>query len=163
MIDQHVGAVYGGLSCTCASTSPNPTFGRQPHSCKTFGIDLRGREPRNSHVPEAKVAPLWDGRTKVFAQNSVLISVVSGYSLTCTDTKHIHRFCDKPALSSHYRIVTYTSGASLPCLFFHISISTMSGSEHLSDDYVAQLLAKDAKTSNTKYSLYGLQELLPPR
>ena len=39
----------------------------------------------------------------------------------------------------------------------------MPGSEHLSDDYVAQLLAKDAKKSNAKYSAYGLQELLPRR
>ncbi len=33
----------------------------------------------------------------------------------------------------------------------------------LSDDYVASLLAKDAKTSNVKYSTYGLHELLPRR
>ncbi|CAD6569714.1 MAG: hypothetical protein ASARMPREDX12_002891 [Alectoria sarmentosa] len=39
----------------------------------------------------------------------------------------------------------------------------MPGSEHLSDDYVAQLLAKDAKTSNAKYSAYGLQDFLPRR
>ncbi|CAF9909107.1 hypothetical protein IMSHALPRED_007608 [Imshaugia aleurites] len=39
----------------------------------------------------------------------------------------------------------------------------MPSSEHLSDDYVAQLLAKDAKTSNAKYSAYGLQDLLPRR
>ena len=44
-----------------------------------------------------------------------------------------------------------------------VSSSNMPGSEHLSDDYVAQLLAKDAKTSNAKYSAYGLQELLPRR
>ena len=46
---------------------------------------------------------------------------------------------------------------------FNIFPITMSGSENLSDDYVAQLLAKDAKTSNAKYSAYGLQELLPRR
>ncbi|KAF6222848.1 hypothetical protein HO133_000899 [Letharia lupina] len=39
----------------------------------------------------------------------------------------------------------------------------MSGSEPLPDDYVAQLLAKDAKASNAKYSAYGLQEHLPRR
>lgn len=39
----------------------------------------------------------------------------------------------------------------------------MPAEEHLSDDYVANLLAKDAKTSNAKYSTYGLQELLPKR
>ncbi|CAF9903825.1 MAG: hypothetical protein ALECFALPRED_002997 [Alectoria fallacina] len=39
----------------------------------------------------------------------------------------------------------------------------MPGSEHLSDDYVAQLLAKDAKTSNAKYSAYGLPDFLPRR
>lgn len=35
--------------------------------------------------------------------------------------------------------------------------------EHLSDDFIASLLAKDAKASNAKYSSYGLQELLPKR
>ena len=35
--------------------------------------------------------------------------------------------------------------------------------EELSDDYVASLLARDAKSSNAKYSQYGLQELLPKR
>lgn len=39
----------------------------------------------------------------------------------------------------------------------------MAEAEHLSDDYVASLLAKDAKRSNVKYSAYGLQELLPRR
>ena len=39
----------------------------------------------------------------------------------------------------------------------------MPGKDELSDDYVASLLAKDAKTSNVKYSTYGLQELLPRR
>ncbi len=46
---------------------------------------------------------------------------------------------------------------------FILSIATMPAEEHLSDDYVANLLAKDAKTSNAKYSTYGLQELLPKR
>lgn len=35
--------------------------------------------------------------------------------------------------------------------------------EQLSDDYVASLLAKDAKASNARYTAYGLQELLPKR
>ena len=35
--------------------------------------------------------------------------------------------------------------------------------DELSDDYVASLLAKDAKNRNAKYSTYGLQELLPRR
>ena len=39
----------------------------------------------------------------------------------------------------------------------------MPAKDELSDDYVASLLAKDAKTSNVKYSTYGLQELLPRR
>ena len=39
----------------------------------------------------------------------------------------------------------------------------MPAKDELSDDYVASLLAKDAKTSNGKYSTYGLQELLPRR
>lgn len=39
----------------------------------------------------------------------------------------------------------------------------MPAKDELSDDYVASLLAKDAKTSNGKYSMYGLQELLPRR
>ena len=39
----------------------------------------------------------------------------------------------------------------------------MPGPESLSDDYVARLLAKDAKTVNAKYSAYGLQDLLPRR
>ena len=39
----------------------------------------------------------------------------------------------------------------------------MPAEEYLSDDYVANLLAKDAKASNAKYSTYGLQELLPKR
>lgn len=39
----------------------------------------------------------------------------------------------------------------------------MPASEHLSDEYVAQLLARDAESSNAKYSAYGLQELLPRR
>ena len=54
----------------------------------------------------------------------------------------------------------FCSSSSLSFLSFKI---TMPSSEHLSDDYVAQLLAKDAKTSNAKYSAYGLQELLPKR
>ena len=35
--------------------------------------------------------------------------------------------------------------------------------DHLSDDYVAELLAKDAKASTAKYSSYGLHALLPKR
>ena len=33
----------------------------------------------------------------------------------------------------------------------------------MSDDYVASLLAKDAKDSSIKYSALGLQALLPRR
>ena len=33
----------------------------------------------------------------------------------------------------------------------------------LTDDYVASLLAKDAKLSTAKYSSYGLSTLLPKR
>ncbi|KAL8775977.1 MAG: hypothetical protein Q9213_008421 [Squamulea squamosa] len=36
-------------------------------------------------------------------------------------------------------------------------------SETLTDDYVAQLLAKDAKDRSIKYSSYGLQAILPKR
>lgn len=39
----------------------------------------------------------------------------------------------------------------------------MPAKDELSDDYIASLLAKDAKSSNVKYSQYGLQELLPKR
>ena len=39
----------------------------------------------------------------------------------------------------------------------------MPAKDELSDDYVARLLAKDAETSNVKYSSYGLQEHLPRR
>lgn len=39
----------------------------------------------------------------------------------------------------------------------------MPATDELSDDYVASLLAKDAKNRNVKYSTYGLQELLPRR
>lgn len=39
----------------------------------------------------------------------------------------------------------------------------MPSGETLSDDYVASLLAKDAKESNIKYSSYGLGALLPKR
>ena len=39
----------------------------------------------------------------------------------------------------------------------------MAKDEPMSDDFVASLLAKDAKTSNAKYSTYGLQELMPKR
>ena len=39
----------------------------------------------------------------------------------------------------------------------------MPATNELSDDYVASLLAKDAKHRNVKYSTYGLQELLPRR
>ena len=48
---------------------------------------------------------------------------------------------------------------------FHLQklFLTMPAKDELSDDYVASLLAKDAKTSNVKYSTYGLQELLPRR
>ena len=35
--------------------------------------------------------------------------------------------------------------------------------DDLSDDYVAQILARDAKVVATKYSVYGLQEFLPKR
>ncbi|KAL8763853.1 MAG: hypothetical protein Q9184_000449 [Pyrenodesmia sp. 2 TL-2023] len=39
----------------------------------------------------------------------------------------------------------------------------MPSSEALTDDYLAQLLAKDAKDRTIKYSSYGLQSLLPKR
>ncbi|KAI4110624.1 MAG: hypothetical protein LQ339_001200 [Xanthoria mediterranea] len=39
----------------------------------------------------------------------------------------------------------------------------MPSSEALTDDYVAQLLAKDAKDRTIKYSSYGLQAILPKR
>ena len=39
----------------------------------------------------------------------------------------------------------------------------MATQDPLSDDYVAGLLANDAKKSTSKYALYGLQELLPKR
>lgn len=35
--------------------------------------------------------------------------------------------------------------------------------DHFSDDYIAKLLAKDAKASTAKYSSYGLNALLPKR
>ena len=35
--------------------------------------------------------------------------------------------------------------------------------DDLSDDYVARILSRDAKAISTKYSVYGLQELLPRR
>ncbi len=35
--------------------------------------------------------------------------------------------------------------------------------DHFSDDYVAKLLANDAKASTAKYSSYGLNALLPKR
>lgn len=35
--------------------------------------------------------------------------------------------------------------------------------DYMSDDYVANLLAKDAKDSTTKYSALGLQASLPKR
>ncbi len=34
---------------------------------------------------------------------------------------------------------------------------------NLSDDYVAELLAKDAKSNTARYSSYGLNALLPKR
>ncbi|KAL8688478.1 MAG: hypothetical protein Q9224_004873, partial [Gallowayella concinna] len=37
----------------------------------------------------------------------------------------------------------------------------MPSSEALTDDYVAQLLARDAKDRSIKYSSYGLQAILP--
>ncbi|KAL8839049.1 MAG: hypothetical protein Q9170_001885 [Blastenia crenularia] len=39
----------------------------------------------------------------------------------------------------------------------------MPSSEALTDDYLAQLLAKDAKDRSIKYSRYGLQSFLPKR
>ncbi|KAL8953993.1 MAG: hypothetical protein Q9222_000203 [Ikaeria aurantiellina] len=39
----------------------------------------------------------------------------------------------------------------------------MPSSEALTDEYLAQLLAKDAKDKTIKYSSYGLQSLLPRR
>jgi hypothetical protein len=39
----------------------------------------------------------------------------------------------------------------------------MPAKDELSDDYVADLLAKDAKSISAKYCRYGLQELLPKR
>ncbi|KAL8748506.1 MAG: hypothetical protein Q9199_008175, partial [Rusavskia elegans] len=39
----------------------------------------------------------------------------------------------------------------------------MPSSEALTDDYVAQLLAKDAKDRTIKFSSYGLQAILPKR
>lgn len=53
----------------------------------------------------------------------------------------------------------------MPLIFalYHPHHLIMPASEHLSDDYVAQLLAKDAKISNAKYSAYGLQDVLPRR
>ncbi|KAL9010253.1 MAG: hypothetical protein Q9180_009315, partial [Flavoplaca navasiana] len=39
----------------------------------------------------------------------------------------------------------------------------MPSSEALTDDYVAQLLAKDAKDRTIKYSSFGLQAILPKR
>lgn len=39
----------------------------------------------------------------------------------------------------------------------------MPSSEALTDDYVAQLLAKDAKDRTIKYSSFELQAILPKR
>jgi len=39
----------------------------------------------------------------------------------------------------------------------------MADSESLSDDYVASLLAKDAKESVIKYSAMGMEALLPSK
>lgn len=39
----------------------------------------------------------------------------------------------------------------------------MSAEDALTDDYVASLLAKDAKESSIKYSAMGLQAFLPQR
>lgn len=39
----------------------------------------------------------------------------------------------------------------------------MPSEDYMSDDYVANLLAKDAKDISIKYSALGLQALLPKR
>jgi hypothetical protein len=39
----------------------------------------------------------------------------------------------------------------------------MTDAESLSDDYVASLLAKDAKESSTKYSVLGMEAFLPSK
>ena len=39
----------------------------------------------------------------------------------------------------------------------------MPSEDHISDDYVAKLITKDAKESTIRYSAFGLQELLPKR
>ena len=39
----------------------------------------------------------------------------------------------------------------------------MPSEDYMSDDYVASLLAKDAKDGSIKYSALGLQALLPRR
>ena len=42
-------------------------------------------------------------------------------------------------------------------------INTMPPDDYMSDDFVANLVAKDAKESTIKYSALGLQALLPRR
>lgn len=44
-----------------------------------------------------------------------------------------------------------------------LSSYEMASDDKLSDDYVASLLAKDAKDRSIKYSSYGLGALLPKR
>lgn len=39
----------------------------------------------------------------------------------------------------------------------------MAADDDLSDDHVARLLAKDAKASSSRYTSYGLRDILPKR
>ena len=39
----------------------------------------------------------------------------------------------------------------------------MAADDDLSDDHVASLLAKDAKASSSRYTSYGLRDILPKR
>lgn len=51
----------------------------------------------------------------------------------------------------------------LAALSTRVKPTIMPTRDQFSDDYVAELLAKDAKKSTAKYSSYGLQDILPRR
>jgi hypothetical protein len=60
----------------------------------------------------------------------------------------------------------FTSGVLISSTLLpspHPAVFAMTDADSLSDDYVASLLAKDAKESSIKYSALGMEAFLPSK